>query len=156
MTDTYHCHCFSIDEWDIGEFREQLKKIGFRNTIWQKEDNFEFGLVLRMDKYTQMHVKADSDGGIDAEVEYPPDYPVAHLNQKHCRSAHHELKKVFKMVPISHESKFIPPMSCLRPKIIPAINPTHAKVIAGSVIALAFVGILLYALAKEAKKDNAV
>jgi len=153
-SDPYHCHCFSIDELDIDEFREQLEEIGFTNTIWQDDNNFEFGLVLRIDEYTQIHVKVDSEGYIEAEIEYPPDYPIAHLNQKHCNSAHHELKEVFKIVQMPHKSKIIPPLTCLRPKIIPAINPSHAKAIVGGVVALGIVGILLYALTKEVKKEQ--
>ena len=151
--DQYHCHCFSIDELDIDEFREQLEEIGFKNTIWQNDSDFEFGLVLRIDEYTQMHVKVDSEGHIEAEIEYPPDYPIAHLNQKHCRSAHHELKEVFKVVQIRHKSKFFPPFTCLRPKIIPAINPSHAKIIAGGLLALVAVGALAYIISKEVKKE---
>ncbi len=50
-----------------------------------------------------MHVKVDSGGQIEGEVEYPPDYPIAHANQKHCRSAHHELKDLFRMIQINHK-----------------------------------------------------
>lgn len=153
QTDPHHCNCFSIDELDIDGFRKQLEEIEFRNTVWQDDNNFEFGLVLRIDEYTQMHVKVDSEGRIESEIEYPPDYPIAHLNQKHCRSAHHELKEVFKVVRIHHKSKFFPPLSCLRPKIIPAINPSHAKAIVGGVVALGIVGVLLYALTKEVQKE---
>jgi len=153
QTDPYHCHCCSIDELDIDEFREQLEEIGFKNTIWQDDNNFEFGLVLRIDEYTQMHVKVDSEGHIEAEIEYPPDYPIAHLNQKHCSSAHHQLKEVFKIVQIHHKSKFVPPLSCLRPKIIPAIKPSHAKTIVGGLLALVAVGTLAYIVSKEVRKE---
>jgi len=152
-TDQFHCHCFSIDELDIDDFREQLEEINFKNTIWQNDNDFEFGLVLRIDEYTQMHVKVDSEGHIEAEIEYPPNYPIAHLNQKHCSSAHHELKEVFKIIQIPHKSKIIPPLTCFRPKIIPAINPSHAKTIAGGLLVLGAVGALLYVLSKDGKKN---
>lgn len=152
--DQYHCHCFSIDELDIDEFREQLEEIGFKSTIWQDDSTFEFGLVLRIDEYAQMHVKVDSEGRIEAEIEYPPDYPVAHLNQKHSYSAHHGLKQVFRFVRVRHKSKFFPPLTCLRPKIIPAINPSHAKTIAGGLLALGVIGVFLYFISKDDKKKN--
>jgi len=149
--DPHHCRCFSIDELDIDEFRQALKEIGFKNTFWQDDHDHEFGLVLRIDEYTQLHVKVDSEGHIEAEIEYPPDYPIAHLNQNHSYSAHGQLKEVFKIVQISHKSKFIPPLSCFRPKIIPAVKPTHAKVIVGVVFAVALIGVLAYAVAKSSK-----
>ncbi|MCY4492094.1 MAG: hypothetical protein OXC46_11640 [Thaumarchaeota archaeon] len=33
-------------------------------------DDFEFGRILRIDKYTQIHVKVDSRGCIEGEIEY--------------------------------------------------------------------------------------
>jgi hypothetical protein len=125
--DPHHCHCFSIDELDIDEFREQLEEIGFKNTFWQDDSEFEFGLVLRIDEYTQMHVKVDSEGHIEAEIEDPPDYPAAHINQNHSYSAHNELKEVFKAVQTPHKSKLFPPLTCLRPKIISAIIQAMPK-----------------------------
>jgi len=149
QNDPYHCHCFSIDESDIDEFREQLEEIGFRDTIWQDDDDFEFGLVLRIDEYTQMHVKVDSEGRIESEIEYPPDYPIAHLNQKHSHSAHRELSEVFKDIRMPHKSRHFPPRSCLRPKIVSAINPSHAETVAGGLLVLGAVSTLLYLMSRE-------
>ena len=99
-----------------------------------------------------MHVKVFDDGRIEAEIEYPPDYSVAHLNQKHSRSAHNELREIFKVVRIPHKSKFFPPMTCLRPKIIPAVNPSHAKAIVGVVVGVALIVGALYVLTKQGTK----
>ena len=149
--DPYHCHCFSIDEFDIAEFKEKLKEINFKNTIWQNDSQFEFGLVLRVDEYTQMHVKVDSEGHIEGEIEYPPDYPMEHLKQIHSYSAHYQLKEVFKVVKIHHKSKLFPPSTCLRPKIIPAKDPSHVKTLAKGVLAIGVVGAILYFLSKDDK-----
>ena len=127
--DPHHCHCFSIDVNDIVKFREELEKFGFSDTVWQFDDDFEFGLILRIDKYTQIHVKVDSRGCIEGEIEYPPDYPIAHLNQTHSHSAHNELKILLKRTQIYHKSKLYPPMTCLYPKIVSAIYSTHADII---------------------------
>ena len=151
--DQYHCHCFSIDELDISEFREELERIGFKNTIWQDDSEFEFGLVLRVNEHTQMHVKVDSEGHIESEIEYPPDYPAAHLNKIHSYSAHHQLKEVFNAVRIRHKSKLFLPMTCLRPKITPAENPSHAKTLAKGLLVLSVVGTVLYFLSKDDKKE---
>lgn len=154
MSDPYHCHCFSIDELDIDEFREKLKEIDFKNIFWQNDSKFEFGLVRRFDEYTQMHVKVDSEGHIEAEIEYPPDYPLEHLNQIHSYSAHHGLTEAFKVVRIRHKSKLVPPWTCLRPKIIPAKDPSHVKTLAKGLLAMGVVGTFLYVLFKDDKKKH--
>lgn len=151
--DPHHCQCFSVDEFSIDEFRQALKEVGFKDTIWQEDHGQEFGLILHLDEYTQMHVKVFDDGKIESEIEYPPDYPVAHLNQNHSYSAHGQLKEIFKVVQIPHKSKLFPPMTCLRPKIIPAVNPSHAKIIAGGLLLLGAVGTVLYFLSKDDKKE---
>lgn len=125
--DPYHCRCFSIDDLEIDDFESSLKSIGFRYTILQNESGFAFGLVLdTVDEFMQMHVKTDYDGNIEAEIEYQPKYPLEHT-QVSSYSAHKELKEILKKLHISHKSKLIPPLSCLRPKPIFVENPIHAK-----------------------------
>ena len=153
QTDPHHCHCFILHQNYHDEFKQHLEKTEFKDPLLQMNRGQKFGLTKRIDEETQIHVKQLENGVIESEMEYPPDYPVAHLNQKHCSSAHHELKEVFKIVQIPHKPKFIPPLSCLQPKIIPAINPSHAKAIAGGAVVVGIVGVLLYALTKEVRKE---
>ena len=130
MTNPYHCRCFSIDESDIDNLKESLMGVGFRYTVWQNDSDFAFGLVLdTVDEYRQMHVKADYDGNIEAEIEYKPKYPLEHT-QIPSYSAHVDLKAILKTLPISHKSKLFAPLSCLRPKPVIVGNPTHAKTLA--------------------------
>ena len=149
--DPYHCYCFKIDDLYLDEFREELEKIEFKDTIWQEEHGQEYGLKLRIDEYTQLHLKVFDNGQIEAEMEYPPDYPAAHLNQIHSYAAHNQLKEIFKVVRIRHGTKLFPPKACLQPKVIPAINPTHVVgfVIAG--VAVVSILVVLHALSKSKK-----
>ena len=146
--DPYHCRCFSIHNSQFDNFRQQLENIGFKDTLLQENHGQVYGLVKRLDEYTQIHVKVIRNGSIEAEMEYPPDYPVAHLNQEHSYSAHYELQEIMNSFGIPHTFRINPPLSCLQRIRKFANNPTHAKVIAGVALGAVAIGALAYALSK--------
>lgn len=146
--DPFHCHCFSIHQTNFTEFRKNLESIGFREPLLQINNGHVFGLTKRLDEYTQIHIKVMKNGNIEAEMEYPPDYPVAHLNQEHSYSAHQEVQEIMSSFGIPHTFRISPPLSCLQRIRKFAQNPTHAKVIAGAALGVAAIGIIAYALSK--------
>lgn len=64
-------------------------------------------------------------GRIEAEIEYPQDYPMAHLNPTHSFSAHTQLNLLLPTLQIPYKCRRKPPLTCLQPQIIQANNPTH-------------------------------
>ena len=54
-----------------------------------------FGLVRRLDKILEMHIRGFKDGLIEAEIEISRDY-FEHLGPKSCRSAQPELESILK------------------------------------------------------------
>lgn len=126
----------------------KLESISFNDTIYQEDHGQVYGLVKRLDEHTQIHVKVLKNGTIEAEIEYPPAYPFAHLNQEHSYSAHPEIEMILKHFQITYTYKLSPPITCLIRKIKTAFKPTHAKVIFGVVLGIVAIAGILYALSK--------
>jgi len=151
-SDPHHCTCFSIDEFDIDELKEQLRKLGFHEQLLQMEKGQVFGLVLTNGDDKQIHIKAMPNGQIEAEIEPTQDYPIAHLNQIHSYSAHQDLVELFKNhLSISYKKKLIPPFSCLKPQVIEPKSPSHINTILTTIAVGAVVGGVLYYLTKDKK-----
>ena len=143
--DPHHCRCFSIDKKHYSDFEKKLKENGFIKPLLEENHGQILGLTKRLNEYSQIHVKLLSDGKIESEMEYPPDYPFAHINQEHSYSAHYEIREILDaiMVPYSYQTN--PPTSCLRRKIIQALNPSHAgAIVLGTLLGIVLVGILSY------------
>ena len=148
--DLHHCKCFKIVE-SLGSAKKKLENIGFKPQIFEDNHGQVFGLALRFGEYEQIHVKAMSDGEIEAEIEPPPAYPGAHLNKEHSYSAHQELELVLNRVGILHIRNIRTPITCVQRIIKKPIKPTHAvKIVVGVALAVVFVGILI-SLAKGSK-----
>ena len=93
------------------------------------------------------------DGMIEGEMEPPPAYPGAHLNQEHSYSAHKEIKEILS----EHTSvnSFVErniPSTCRNPIIKKPDNPTHTKTIAVAGIAIAGIAALAHYLSKDDDK----
>ena len=86
------------------------------------------------------------DGNIESEMEPPPAYPAAHLNQEHSYPAHQETEKILREAKIEYDIINPIPNTCLDRKIKKPDNPTHAAgfAIGGG----AFLGIAGYFLKK--------
>lgn len=148
--DLHHCHCFFISEDFHKTFKTKLEGIGFKDPFLQENHDQFFGLTKRLDEYTQIHVKLLKNNCIESEMEYPPDYPFAHINEEHSYSAHYEIKEILDSMTIPYSYQTNPPTSCLRRKIIKALNPSHAGAIAlGLLAGIVIVGLLSYFMKDE-------
>lgn len=117
-----------------------MKQSGFKKQIFEESRGQIFSTTKRFDEYTQIHFKVLQDGTIESEMEYPPDYPIAHLNSIHSYSAHKETEIILKRFSISYKLKRIPPITCIQRKIIKAMKPSHWTTILG--VLLLFVGAI--------------
>ena len=149
--DPHHCHCLYIESSYSMQFRKGLENTGFKEPLLQEDHGQVFGLTKRLDEYNQIHVKVMKNGNIEAEIEYPPDYPFAHLNQTHSYSAHDEMQLLLNALRIPYFFKINPPIACIRRKIVKAVKPTHVKVLLGELLLVGVIGALVYALAKDSK-----
>lgn len=137
--DPHHCRCFSIPKIHFHEFESRLLRFGYSEPLLEEDHGQILGFTKRLNESYQIHVKLMKTGRIEGEIEYPPDYPMAHLNSTHSFSAHAELNLLFSALQISHKCKHNPPITCIRRQIIPAQQPTHLGTFlaAGGVSALA-------------------
>jgi len=94
LDDQFHCRCFKVNPQDVNEIKQQLESLKFYKEF--EEDHGQIlGLVLRVEDKLQLHFKVMPNGIIESEMEPPVAYPVAHKNQEHSYSAHHELQQLF-------------------------------------------------------------
>lgn len=149
MIDPHHCHCFGLHSSYHNLFKQQLIGLGFGEPLLQENHGQKFGLTKRLDDETQIHVKVLESGTIEGEIEYPPVYPLAHLNQEYSYSAHDEIDQILRHTSVAHTRKVYPPLTCIQRIIKKAVKPTHAKVIVGAVVGIAVIGALAYTLAKS-------
>jgi hypothetical protein len=123
--DPHHCRCFSISKSDFQTFANKLRNYGFTQPLLEEDHHQILGLTKRLSEYYQIHVKLMRTGRIEAEIEYPQDYPMAHINPIHSYSAHAELNVLFSVLQISCKCKHKPPITCIQRQIVPAHQPTH-------------------------------
>lgn len=92
----------------------------------------------RMSEYYQIHVKLMRTGRIEAEIEPPQDYPMAHLNPIHSFSAHPELNLLLIAMQIPFKRKRVTPITCINRQMISPQKPTHKNTffVAGGGLAL--------------------
>jgi len=124
-TDPHHCRCFSISKSNFRIFEVKLLNYGYSEPLFEEDHGQILGLTKRLSTNYQIHVKLMRTGRIEAEIEYPQDYPMAHLNPTHSFSAHAELNFLFTVLQIPYKCKKKPPTTCIQRKIIPAQQPTH-------------------------------
>ena len=137
--DSHHCRCFSISKSNFRIFEDKLLNLGYSEPLFEEDHGQILGVTKRLSTNYQIHVKLLRTGRIEAEVEYPQDYPMAHLNPTHSFPAHAELNLLFTVLQIPYKCKKKPPTTCIQRKIIPAQQPTHKDdfLVFGGVAALA-------------------
>lgn len=160
--DPHHCRCFSIPKTHFRYFVSQIQNYGFSEPFFEDDHKQIIGFTKRLSEYLQIHVKLMRTGRIEAEVEPPQDYPMAHLNSIHSSSAHPELNILFTTIQIPYKCKKTPPYTCIYRQIIPPQNPTHRNaflVASGIGVALdlflndgKFTGTALNILSKQVNK----
>ena len=124
QNDPHHCHCFKVMSLNDGIICK-MERVGFKEQIFEEDHGQIFSRTKRLNKYTQIHFKILQDWTVESEIEYPPDYPMAHLNSTHSYSAHTETKNILDYFGMSYKQKKIPPITCIQPKIVKAIDPIH-------------------------------
>ena len=147
--DAHHCRCFSITKENFSKFEKKISESGFVKPLFEEDHGHILGLTKRLDEYSQIHVKLMSNGVIESEIEYPPDYPFAHLNNEHSYSAHDEIQSILNSLGITYTFRTIPPTTCIRRKIVKAFKPTHVKTILAGLVVGVIVGGILYYLSKD-------
>ena len=148
QNDPHHCHCFQIISLS-SETISKMKQTGFKKQILEEPRGQIFSTTKRLDEYTQIHFKVLQDGTIESEMEYPPDYPIAHLNSIHSYSAHKETEIILNHFSIPYKLKKIPPITCIKRKIVKALKPSHWTTIFGALIAVVLVVGTIYMASKS-------
>lgn len=123
--DPHHCTCFSIQKQHFLTFETKLTSLGFVDPILDEDHGQILSYTRRLSEYYQTHVKLMRTGRIEAEMEYPPEYPMAHLNSTHSFSAHAELHALLIAIQMPFKCKCAIPITCKQRQIIPAQQPTH-------------------------------
>lgn len=148
QNDPHHCHCFQIFSLN-SETISKMKESGFNKQILEEYHGQVFSTTKRLDEHTQIHLKVLQDGTTESEMEYPPDYPVAHLNPTHSYSAHKETEIILNHFSIAYKLKRIPPITCIQRKIVKAIKPSHWTVILGALVVIVLVVGTIYVASKS-------
>ena len=81
--DFHHCRCFSIPKLQFRNFVSKLKNLGYSEPFFEEDHKQIIGLTKRLSTDYQIHVKLMKTGRIEAEIEYPQDFPMAHINPIH-------------------------------------------------------------------------
>lgn len=81
-----------------------------------------------------MHVKVMPNDWIEAEIEPPPEYPLAHINQRHRYSAHRAVAAMLGKCEIRFRTAHDVPTACLDPIVDRPSKPAHWKVLAGAFV----------------------
>ena len=106
-----------IDSKDIEICKSRLTKLGFEKQPGGEMNHGQvFGLRYKITKRLQLHFKVMPDGRIESELEPPPEYPGAHLNQKHSFSPHKELNLLLKKIKIRYRMRTPIPETCNYPE----------------------------------------
>ncbi|MGI0006617.1 MAG: hypothetical protein ACREAR_01315 [Nitrosotalea sp.] len=98
---------------------------GYHDPLFEEDHDQILSFAKRFSEYYQIHVKLMRTGRIEAEMEPPQDYPMAHINSTHSFSAHPELNLLLIAMQIPYKRKRTPPSTCTQRQIIPPQNPTH-------------------------------
>lgn len=130
--DQYHCKCHRVDPCRISQFEEMLDGLGFERQVIEDDHGQTFGRRRRLSEHEQLHIKVMPDGWIEAEIEPPPEYPFAHLNQVHSHSAHGEVLGVLRECRIRFWTVRNVPATCLDPVVVKPVKPTSLKALAAA------------------------
>lgn len=132
--DRHHCRCHKVAAYKIRKLRNRLAGLGFERVL-EEDHGQAFGRRLRLSEHEQMHVKVMPNGWIEAEIEPPPEYPLAHINQRHSYSAHRAVVDVLGKCGIRFRTVHDVPPTCLDPIVDRPSKPTHWKVLVGALAA---------------------
>ena len=136
--DPHHCRCFSIQKPYLSQFELRMKALGYHEPILEEDHGQYCSFAQRISEYSQIHIKLTTLGKIEAEIEPPQDYPMAHLNSIHSYSAHKELSALLSSMQIPFKCKRSIPYTCIQPLRIAPQQPTHRNMflVAAGIVAL--------------------
>ena len=130
--------------------KKRLEEAGFEKQPGGEEDHGQtFGLRYRLEKVLQIHFKVMPNGLIESEIEPPPEYPGAHLNQKHSYPSHEGLLLLLRKIGLKYTMNKPIPDTCNWPKIIKPDRPLSAWEMALVVVTAIGAGYLMYKIFKE-------
>ena len=149
-SDEHHCRCFMIGPEDILACKKRLEEAGFeKQPGGEKNHGQAFGLRYRFAEVLQMHFKVMPNGLIESEAEPPPEYPGAHLNQKHSFSPHMVLPILLDAIGLKYTMSTPIPDTCNLPKINKPDKPLSAWEVVFVLLAAIVVGYLTYKIVKK-------
>ena len=146
--DPHHCRCFQIEKFDHN-LEKQLLNDGFVIPLFELNHGQKYGFQKKIDEYTQIHIKIMPNGAIEAETEYPPSYPIEHLDSTYCYSGHKELEEILNYCQIPYTRKSEIPITCIDRIIIKSKNPIHWSGIALALSAVVMVAVIVVLLSKR-------
>ena len=145
----HHCRCFWIGRRRIRRFKGQLARIGFEEQVLEENHGQVFGMRRKLSEQEQVHIKVMPDGWIESEIEPPPEYPFAHLNQLHSYSSHDLVRSILHDSGIGFRMTVDVPESCLNPAVVHPDKPAHwKKVAAVALVATALASLGAYMAGK--------
>lgn len=141
--DRHHCRCHRVLPYRIRKLKDRMTCLGFEQVL-EEDHGQAFGRRLRLSEHEQLHVKVMPGGWIEAEIEPPPEYPLAHINPRHSYSAHHAVIDMLGKCGIRFRTVPTVPSTCLEPMVDRPDRPTHWKVLVSALgLAIAtFFGVL--------------
>ena len=148
-SDEHHCRCFKINPIEIELCKKRLIELGFEPQVAEENHGQIFGLRRKLLELLQIHFKVMPNGVIESELEPPPEYPGAHINQLHSYSPHDGIPVLLEHIGIKYTVIQPVPNTCHLPKIIDPDKPLKWWEIL--IIGLAAVGIG-YLILKVIKK----
>lgn len=149
-SDEHHCRCFMIRPEDITVCKKCLEEAGFEKQPGGEENHGQtFGLRYRLAELLQLHFKVMPNGQIESEFEPPPEYPGAHLNQKHSYPPHEILPLLLNTIGLKYTMSTPIPDTCNLPKSIKPDRPLSSWEMAFIVLAALGTGYLIYKIFKK-------
>lgn len=148
-SDKHHCRCFKINPNDIEVCKMKLVEFGFEEQIAEENHGQVFGLKRKLLEILQIHFKVMPNGMIESELESPPKYPFAHINEIHSYPPHDGMHVLLNLIEIKYEIIQPVPETCHLPTIIDPNKPLKWWEIL--IIGIAAVGIS-YLILKALKK----
>ena len=121
------CRCFKISVEDLKKFEKILRMKGFKEAPQLIEDGQFFGLVKKLDRVWQIHVRTYKNGEIKAEIE-PRWIYIEHLFTP-SYSAHQWVQKLLEKHGLTYNQKNPVPLECLNPKIKIPSSLTNWKIV---------------------------